>query len=121
MLPINYKKKNTLDRLAGQSNLTGILIGGTVGLVIGFLVAPQSGKRLRNKLIGAAKDEAEDLYHQWRKGKAQAKQTFSNAKDDANALVNDVQDEFDAYTDKAKSSAQASIDKIRNTANNLVH
>jgi gas vesicle protein len=121
MLPINYKRENTLDQLASPSYLAGILIGGTVGLAIGFLVAPKSGKRLRNKLIGAAKDETDELQHQWKKGKAQAKQTFSNAKSDTNTLVNDAQDEFDAYTDKAKSSAQASIDKIRDIANNLIH
>ncbi|GAB3749090.1 YtxH domain-containing protein [Spirosoma pomorum] len=121
MLPINYKRKDTLDQLASQYNLVGTLISGAVGLVIGFLVAPQSGKRLRDKLIGAAKDESDELRHQWRKGKSQAKQTFSDATSDTKALVNDVQDEFDAYTDKAKSSAQASIDKIRDIDNNLVH
>lgn len=36
--------------------LTGVLVGASVGIIAGILIAPDSGKRTREKIAGKAKD-----------------------------------------------------------------
>ena len=36
--------------------LTGVLVGATVGIIAGILIAPDSGKHTREKLVGKTKD-----------------------------------------------------------------
>ena len=61
--------------------LTGALIGGLIGIVAGILIAPKSGSETRQEIAGKARD-------------------FSDK----------VQDEYDAFYDKA-----------RRTQDNLIH
>ncbi len=42
--------------------LTGVLVGASVGIIAGILIAPDSGKRTREKLAGKAKD-VKNLMH----------------------------------------------------------
>ena len=61
--------------------LTGSVIGGLVGIVVGLLIAPKSGAETREELAGKAKEYSDK-----------------------------VQDEYDAFYDKA-----------RRTQDNLIH
>ena len=36
--------------------LTGVLVGASVGIIAGILIAPDSGKRTREKIAGKTKD-----------------------------------------------------------------
>ncbi len=36
--------------------LTGVLVGASVGIIAGILIAPDSGKRTREKIVGKTKD-----------------------------------------------------------------
>ncbi|MCA4897091.1 MAG: YtxH domain-containing protein [Cytophagales bacterium] len=36
--------------------LTGVLVGASVGIIAGILIAPDSGKRTREKIVGKTRD-----------------------------------------------------------------
>ena len=50
-VPLNNFFMNTTSKV-----LTGVLVGASVGIIAGILIAPDSGKRTREKIAGKAKD-----------------------------------------------------------------
>lgn len=74
--------------------ITGILVGATVGIVTGILIAPDSGKRTREKLANKAKelktkmedtlDEAKAAYNK------EVEALMANGKSGINSLKNSL-------------------------------
>jgi gas vesicle protein len=48
---------NTISKVS-----LGVLAGATLGLITGILIAPDSGKKTREKLIGKSKDIKNKMY-----------------------------------------------------------
>ncbi len=53
------------DRSASLSFLTGLLVGAAIGAGTALLLAPQSGKRTRRRLVKAASDAREEAAGRW--------------------------------------------------------
>ncbi len=84
-----------------NSNNTGkiigaLVIGAVVGAALGILFAPDKGSKTRSKLVGGAKDLAEDLKQK-------------------------IQDEISALRSKAEELEEMTEDKIADITKNLKH
>jgi len=55
------RKKYEPDKTDAPSKLTYFLIGGCVGAAVALLLAPKSGKELRETLAGSAPDSTENF------------------------------------------------------------
>lgn len=61
--------------------LLGILGAAAAGVVIGMLVAPETGKDMRKKIRKTAGDWADNLGHLWQRGKMEAESMAEDAKE----------------------------------------
>ncbi|HEX5411842.1 MAG TPA: YtxH domain-containing protein [Terriglobia bacterium] len=61
--------------------------GAGIGAAIGFLYAPQSGRRTRKRLSRAAEDGADFVAERSREIRRQAEEAFERGKDLASRLV----------------------------------
>ena len=61
----------------------GILGAAAAGVVIGMLIAPETGKEARKKLRKTAEDWADSVSHLWARGRAAADEAASELKEKA--------------------------------------
>jgi gas vesicle protein len=82
-----------------SGNVIGaLLLGATVGAVLGILLAPDKGSETRKKIIDGAKDFTEDIKKKAKEAADKLKSKASEASDFAEAKV-------DEYKNKAKNKA----------------
>lgn len=100
-VPFGKKKSHLLDNSQFTS---GLLAGALVGLAVGILVAPRSGKDTRKKLAGAASQQADELADKWDDAKSEAQKGIDTIETKVNNAA-----EATHLADDAKSA----IDKVK--------
>ncbi|HZI52866.1 MAG TPA: YtxH domain-containing protein [Chitinophagaceae bacterium] len=80
--------------------ILGILGAAAAGVVIGMLVAPETGKEARKRLRKTAEDWADSVSHLWSRGKEAAEEAAGDLKDKSRY---------------AKSAAEEKINKVKET------
>lgn len=79
-----------------KRNWPGILTSVLTGLAIGYLTAPESGKKSRKKLGDAVEERTggfmQEIKDQWNKTVARAEELLTNVKDEAGIFAHKAQD-----------------------------
>ncbi|SFE89773.1 YtxH domain-containing protein [Spirosoma endophyticum] len=87
-----------------KRNWSGILTGVLTGLAIGYLTAPESGKKNRKKLGDALEERTggfmQEIKDQWNKTVALAEEVLTNVKDEAGIFAHKAQDTVDTSKKK---------------------
>jgi gas vesicle protein len=84
-----------------QGTASGLLIGVGVGMALGILLAPKSGKDTRDQIVGTVKDGLDEAMAKGQKLTRLVQQTL----DDARKLVKDATDAGEKAYQDAKSIA----------------
>jgi gas vesicle protein len=99
--------------------LTGLLLGGIVGLSLGILFAPKSGKELRDDLmeegddmLGKAKDELETVKKELESIRKKINDTIARAKHTMTAEEQEYQDALNSI-DEEDEAEEAPKKKTR--------
>jgi gas vesicle protein len=90
--------------MENQKNLIGgILIGGAIGIVAGLLLAPQTGKQMRNTLAKKSGDLKDSLVDAVTDSLDSFRKHFNNKIDD---LADQTKGAVDTATDKIANKAR---------------
>lgn len=81
-----------------MKSLPGILIGLAAGVVVGILLAPESGRKTRSKLSADADGFFKDLQGQLQDG------------------LDAIRDQYNDYVDQAASSAKGAANDVKRRA-----
>src|ERR1700674_1847018 len=84
-----------------QGTVSGLLIGVGVGVALGILLAPKSGKDTRDQIVGTVKDGLDEAMAKGQKLTRRVQRTL----DDARELVKDAADAGEKAYQDAKSIA----------------
>jgi gas vesicle protein len=107
--------------------LVGALVGGAVGAIVALLVAPKSGRELRqdiaeksgdlyDKAKGMLQKEEEVAMHYVNEGRMRAEGIVSNAREQADTLMSNAEQVLREAKQRAaqvKDAAKASIETFR--------
>ena len=93
-----------------KRNWPGVLTGVLTGLAIGYLTAPETGKKNRKKLGDALKKNTggfrQELKDQWNKTVSLTEEVLTNVKDEAGIFANKANDTGDTSKKKYHSPIQ---------------
>ena len=84
--------------------LLGVLAGLAAGAVLGILFAPDKGKKTRSKLIGGAKDLADDLTKKIKNEANALRNKAAELEGFAEDKLNDIKNNVKQKADTLKSS-----------------
>ena len=89
----NYISKSKSAIMSTKSKvLIGILGAAAAGVVIGLLIAPETGKEMRDKIKSQAGDWADNLGGLWQRGRDAAEDAFHDAKDKVRSAKSSAED-----------------------------
>lgn len=114
----------------GRGLLVGLLIGGSIGAVLGLLFAPKSGRELREdirnksdeylddaeKYIADARTKAKDLINE---GKKRSEKLISDAKTKSDELLKDAEKIFTDAKAKASGAVQSGKKTVESESDKL--
>jgi gas vesicle protein len=73
--------------MSSSKLLAGILLGATVGAVLGILFAPEKGSETRKKIVDSTSDLGDSLKTKFSEMTDSLKEKFENIKGDANDIL----------------------------------
>ncbi|WP_225865713.1 YtxH domain-containing protein [Dyadobacter aurulentus] len=88
--------------MSGNKVILGIVSAAVVGAIIGLLVAPEDGAKMRKKIKRKTNSLAGDLIDALEKSKQSAKDAADNLKEEGSALKDEAVNKAAEYTDTAK-------------------
>lgn len=88
--------------MSGNKVILGIVSAAVVGAIIGLLVAPEDGAKIRKKIKKRTNSLAGDLIDALEKSKQTAKGAAENLKEEGEALKDEAVNKAAAYSDTAK-------------------
>lgn len=98
---------------------SGIVTGVLIGLAVGILIAPRSGKDLRNKIAGAVSKKSDELSDKWDDVKSEAKKEIGAVKTNVSDSAEKAADKLDKYGNKVADKADDLANKADNKAEEL--
>lgn len=82
-----------------MKSLPGILVGLAVGAIVGLLVAPQSGRKTRRRVVSESDSFFKDLQDQLQSG------------------LESIKDQYNEYLDTATTKTQDAVSKAKRRTN----
>ena len=82
----------------------GFLAGAAAGAILGILFAPDSGKETRKKISKKTSDMGDNLKNSFGDFVDGLKQSYSNAKEDVEDIVETGKAKMSSYKNEAKNS-----------------
>lgn len=99
--------------MASSEFASGLLTGALLGLAVGILVAPRSGKDTRKKIAGAASQQADELANKWDDAKSETRKQLNKYEDKAASAASKLSDNAEDKADHLADEAKSAIDKVK--------
>lgn len=115
-LTFGIKRDNLLEH---PEFLSGVATGALIGLAIGILIAPRSGKKLRSEIADAVSKRTDDIADKWDETKSEAKKEIDNVKTKASDSAEKAAEQLDKYEDKIADGVDHITHKAEVSAGDL--
>ena len=92
--------------------ITGLLLGAAIGACAAILLAPKSGKAMREKIKDLAGKKANHLDKQWENAKDKAGQAADDAKDALDSAADNTGSKIKDLANKAENEIEDGVETV---------